>query len=79
MTTLGTPAYCDFCIHKAGDETCRAFPDGIPEDILWGEVGHPQPLLDQGNALVFTLSKRKQAEFDEMQPYLVPAEGFADA
>lgn len=54
---------------------CRAFPNGIPDDIIYGDIGHPVPVDGQGNTFVFTLDMRKQAEFDDMQPYLVPAEG----
>lgn len=67
-------SWCDFCKHRKGMWNCRAFPDGIPEDILYG-MPHSIPVDGQGNSLVFTLDMRKQAEFDDMQPYLVPAEG----
>lgn len=35
---------CQQCkhVHQSGD-TCKAFPDGIPEDILMGKVMHHEP------------------------------------
>lgn len=44
MTTDGhlpmTPALCDSCQRFTEDETCAAFPGGIPEDILWDGADH---------------------------------------
>jgi len=33
--------------------TCKAFPDGIPEEISSGENKHTKPLKSQKNSLVF--------------------------
>ena len=33
---------------------CKAFPDGIPNEIAYGNNLHAKPLLSQGNNLVFT-------------------------
>jgi len=33
--------------------TCRAFPKGIPEDILWGEDLHNEVREDQEGEFVF--------------------------
>ena len=52
------------CIHFQGvfqpDETemterviCKAFPDGIPNEISYEENKHLTPLPDQGNDIVF--------------------------
>ena len=35
---------CAVCRSKAGDATCAAFPDGIPEAILRNEVSHAKPV-----------------------------------
>lgn len=41
MTKL--PSQCDYCQWNTGGSTCRAFPDGIPGDILDGSADHSQP------------------------------------
>lgn len=33
--------------------TCKAFPNGIPQEILIGENEHTKPLPDQENNIVF--------------------------
>lgn len=43
MTTISQPI-CDRCIHKREKgETCDAYPDGIPYEILLSEVDHTKP------------------------------------
>lgn len=47
---------CFDCKHlHDGDElTCAAFPEGIPEEILYDpDAKHNQPLEDQDNEIVF--------------------------
>lgn len=34
---------CPTCKHYRGRLKCAAFPDGIPEEILTGEVSHTEP------------------------------------
>jgi hypothetical protein len=36
---------CAFCLHLLDGKPmhCRAFPDGIPDDILFGNVDHKSP------------------------------------
>lgn len=31
---------CGLCVHKHDDKTCKAFPDGIPESFLSGDILH---------------------------------------
>jgi len=33
--------------------TCKAFPNGITEDILYGDNLHTEPTKDQGNDIVY--------------------------
>ena len=46
---------CWDCIHVNKKEIgkCKAFPDGIPFEILSGEVSHDKPLPNQNNNIVF--------------------------
>jgi len=32
---------------------CPAFPDGIPDEIAYGDNPHTEPLPGQGNTIVF--------------------------
>ena len=34
---------CFFCSHFIRDFKCKAYPDGIPEEILSGEHDHKNP------------------------------------
>lgn len=34
---------------------CKAFPEGIPEEILSGENSHTEPLPKQENKIVFEI------------------------
>ena len=34
---------CSICMYYFGDKKCRAFPNGIPKDILTGKVRHINP------------------------------------
>lgn len=36
---------------------CKAFPNGIPKEILSGKNDHSKPLRDQSNDIVFKLKK----------------------
>jgi len=71
MTTV-VPNWCSFCKHYTGSLKCRAFPSGIPLDITLGDP-HSSPVSGQDNDLVFALDMRKQAAFDDVQPYLSTA------
>lgn len=42
MTTLPAPQ-CYSCVHFHGDSVCNAFPEGIPEDILYSRHDHREP------------------------------------
>ena len=45
-------------VKNDGDESterpyCAAFPDGIPEEIAYGDNKHLKPIEGQGNDIVF--------------------------
>lgn len=47
---------CHQCAHRRGVLTCKAFPNGIPQEILRGDVMHTSPYPgDQG--IVFQLGR----------------------
>jgi len=41
-------AVCLSCKHYNFDKTCRAFPEGIPTDILLGKATHDTPRAGDG-------------------------------
>jgi len=48
------PTQCVTCEHLIDyvDETCKAFPDGIPKEILTGEFKHTKKHPEQDNDIV---------------------------
>jgi len=40
---MSLPTQCIFCIHHLGDYKCKAFLDGIPQELLTGERSHNRP------------------------------------
>ena len=60
---------CAYCVHKDEDgATCKAFPDGIPEDILSMETDHRQPVEGDGGI-------QYEAKFPGSQPVKSRAKG----
>ena len=48
------PQMCKECIHREDDALfCKAFPAGIPVDILSGEFIHDKKHPDQPNRLLY--------------------------
>lgn len=44
---------CHRCVHRDSVLKCKAFPDGIPSDILAGRFVHTRRWPDQDNDIVF--------------------------
>jgi hypothetical protein len=44
---------CFDCKHLKKGMICKAFPNGIPNNILLGKNNHRKPLRGQGNDVVF--------------------------
>lgn len=47
--------YLNSKIEEEEDEylKCKAFPDGIPEEVAYGKNKHKRPLKDQDNDIVY--------------------------
>lgn len=43
---------CDRCVHRTGNHTCKAFPDGIPFEIIGTLHDHSEP-FDGDNGIRF--------------------------
>ncbi len=56
------PIQCLNCKHYVDNLVCGAFSDGIPPEILEGEIEHLKPLPNQDNDIVF----------EEQPPKLTP-------
>lgn len=53
MTSIKENHICNKCIHKREfGGGCNAFPDGIPDEILWSGK-HSKPIKGQENKYVF--------------------------
>ena len=51
---------CPKCRHVfSGRIRCKAFPEGIPEDILSGEIDHRKKFPNQENNIVFEPIRKK--------------------
>ena len=54
--TIGPMPKCYECkniLDEKGKPKCKAFPDGIPEEIISGEVDHVRKFAGQTNDLLF--------------------------
>lgn len=52
---MASPTMCSMCVYRNEDRvTCTAFPDGIPADILAGDVDHRQEVTGD-NGIRFEL------------------------
>lgn len=49
--TIRLPTLCNLCVFsEPGDDRmyCEAFPDGIPDEVLYGVVDHRNPIPGDG-------------------------------
>ena len=44
---------------------CKAFPDGIPDKITYGDNLHLEPLKDQGNDIVYTHNQGEEYTMEQ--------------
>jgi hypothetical protein len=64
MTNVSAPP-CLFCRHlKEGRVRCEAFPEGIPDDLLFGLHDHREP-YDGDRGIRFELKPGEEAIFGE--------------
>jgi len=56
---------CPMCEHFNREKygTCKAYPDGIPFEIVSSEVSHDKPLPDQEGQFVFEPRKKGRSRF----------------
>jgi hypothetical protein len=54
---------CLYCKHfDINGFKCKAFPKGLPPEIISGENNHSKPLPKQGNEIVFEPIKVEKAK-----------------
>ena len=58
------PHLCTFCIHYLGDEKCKAFPDGIPNDVFCGYIQHTEP-VEGDNGIIFEPNEEGKKMFGD--------------
>jgi len=49
--TIGLAPLCTTCKHftpEKGNPKCAAFPNGVPDDIFWGDHDHRKPYPGDG-------------------------------
>ena len=57
LDSLDNWSFCRFCRHLNSlieKPTCNAFPEGIPHEILSGQIIHKNPLPNQTNDIVLS-------------------------
>lgn len=66
---------CVRCEHYDGKSACAAFPKGIPEVLLTGEVSHTEP-FDGDRGILFTpkAKTRKEKMLARTQAFFAQAE-----
>ncbi len=57
------PQFCIYCKHRTGEQVCKAFPEGIPDQVFWGNDPHTVP-MDGDNGIIFE-PEEKFKEFFE--------------
>ena len=53
MAIIERMSQCSICKNYLKDSKCKAFIDGIPEDIINAEKDHNKPIKGQGNNIIF--------------------------
>ena len=55
MAIIEKMSQCSICKHYLKDSKCKAFVDGIPEDIINAKIDHNNPIKGQDNNIVFDI------------------------
>lgn len=61
-TAMNISVQCLACEHLRKPLTCKAFPRGIPKEILSGKIDHSKPLPSQRNDIVFKRRRSPQRQ-----------------
>lgn len=62
MSADEMPKICNSCARYRGNGQCDAFPEAIPDDIMWGTGDHRDPRSgDRG--LLYVMARRDDAQF----------------
>ena len=56
---------CIFCANYLNDKRCKAFPDGIPDDLFSGKNLHRQPYQGD-NGILYSPLPRFEMNFDDI-------------
>lgn len=65
---IGPAPVCLKCIHYNDDLTCKAFPNGIPDEVVFNGNDHAQP-IEGDNGIQFEPVGRKTSKartFDDV-------------
>jgi hypothetical protein len=52
---------CSTCKHRNLDWTCKAYPEGIPEEIFNGEIDHRKPYKGD-NGIIYEMIEGLESE-----------------
>jgi len=59
-------AHCQWFAHQSGTNTCFAYPNGIPDDIIEGRVAHDEPRGDEEHNVAFEVLHGFEKRYDEL-------------
>lgn len=62
----GLPVHCHSCVHLfKKPNACKAFPQGIPAEIITWAAPHSEPTPTQKNEIVWEFKPGKETELED--------------